>query len=142
MNPLHECARADRQSVLHQAASLLQSVWPKAQVWSTAADVPHVPPAIFSREPSGAVRVVHRYTGALIAQSLPAPLTVLDPKLFGPIPAAHEEAAFLAMAECITAGSTLAALAKQLDRTPFRALSVPELAYVLRIWAERLHDEG
>lgn len=140
---LHDCSHEDRQQALRQAANLLDAVWPKRQLWGNWNSGGACHQVIYTRESTGALRVTHRISGALIAQSMPAPLLVLDPELFPPACSTDgDEQAFMAVAECIGPGSTLAALVLQLERPPLRSLTVPELAYVLGEWAQRLRDEG
>jgi hypothetical protein len=139
--PLPDCPAEDRRRAIQCAARVMETVWPKLQHSATVQAGGRQLQAMFVRLPSGALRVVQRDTGELIAQSLPAPLAVLDPEPFGIDLDADTEQALDSLADSLTPGRVLCGLAELLALPCFKALTVPELAYVLRVWADRLGDD-
>jgi len=137
----YDCPAEDRQRVIQCAARVLDSVWPKLQHSATLQAGGQQLQATYTRQPSGAVRVVERNTGQVIAQSLPAPLMVLDPDLFGIDLDADTEQALDSLADCITPGLVLHELARLLALPCFKPLTMPELAWVLRVWSDRMTDK-
>lgn len=137
MIPLHDCPTEDRRSAIQCAARVMETVWPKLQHSATVEAGGRKLQAIFARLPSGALRVVQRDSGELIAQSLPAPLAVLDPEPFGVELDEARERALDSLAGCLTAGRVLQGLAELLALPCFESLTLPELAHVLTTWAQQ-----
>lgn len=138
---LHDCSADDRRQAIECAARVMVTIWPKQQHSATVQLAGRPVQVIFARLPSGAVTVAQRDTGTIVAQSGPAQLSVLDPELFPVDLMPVDDEAFNLVAEEFGRAELLRALAKVMERPGFRALSVPELAYVLRAWADQLNDE-
>lgn len=140
MTALHDCSADDRLHALECAARVLVTTWPKLQHSATVQLGGRPVQVIFARMPSGAVTVARRDTGTIVAQSAPAQLSVLDPELFPVDPEQGDDEAFSLVADEFGRSELLLAVATVIERPSFRALSVSEMAYVLRTWADRLND--
>lgn len=140
MIDLHDCSREDRQRALQCAARVMHSRWPTREANATLEIAGRPLLVTYSRQPSGALQVLHPSTGAVIAQSVPAELTVLDPEHF---PEPEDPQALEAcdkVAACATALDLLQVLAVELRRPCFRGMRAADLAYVCSIWADRWGD--
>lgn len=127
---------AERLALLRRAAAVLANDWPKLNVWTTLGDDGRGQPVTFARTASGAIRVAFRMSGELIAQSCPAPLTVLDPELFPAEADSEAAAAAEKVAACLTAFELLEVLPGLLQSPGLASLTGAELAAHVERWRD------
>lgn len=125
---------AERRKALHVGVSVLQANYPRNAVHCIVFVAPNEVQATASIDREGVVRVANRHTGALIAQSMPAPLAALDMRAF-------DGANIDGPPDWMRSRATVAAvrdLAADLLAPEFRDLSAAELSSVLSSWADQL----
>lgn len=135
---IQSASLAERRKALRVGVSVLQANHPRNTVQCVVFVAPNELQATASIDRDGVVRVVNRYTGALIAQSIPAPLAALDLQTFneatsdGPPEWLNSSLAIEAVRE----------LAADLQTPQFKAMSPAELSWLLNTWADQVAEQA
>ena len=146
MSAVHYAEMPERIEALQAGVNLLHSVWPRVVVEGLVSIGPNAVPVRFTLDQHMVLRVVCRYTGTLVAQSLPGVLGVLDQAALGYAGTAEQarkdaateiaEALWVELANGPSPGELLHFLADQL-KDCLAGVSAADLAEALRSVADR-----
>lgn len=130
---------AERREALQAGAALLRSVWPKVTTDGHVRLGPNAVHVRFTMEFSGVIRVVCRYTGQLVAQSLPGQHRSLDPAVHTDLFAPFEAQDLLSvLRRDMGTPDAMLLIADALEDRSFSACTLAEVVYVIREWADQL----
>lgn len=133
---------AERREALRVAADLLRSVHPKHVVEGLVNIGPNSVQMRATVDPAGVVRAVCKHTGQLLAQSLPARFEALDCTMLASMQQDEAAEAFEYFIRTLDDAEALRKIADFAESPQAARMTVAELAYVLREWAQRFEDAG
>lgn len=131
---------AERRTALQVGAALLEAVYPRQETTGLVHISPNVVGVRAYRDADGVVRVVQQQTGDLVVQSLPAQYTSLDCTLFATMRTGKAADAFEFFLGTLDEAEALGKVADFAASPQAARMTAPELAHVLRGWAQRLED--
>ena len=131
---------AERRTALQVGAALLASVHPRPETTGQVRIGPNLLDVRTYRDAAGVVRVVQKQSGELVAQSLPAQYTCFDCTLLPSMQAGKAAEAFEFFLGTLEEAEALGKVADFAASPQAASMTAPELAYVLRVWAQRIED--